>query len=38
MTNTSGKTGNDNSEYVVHEGQRIYVKPKALMTKHVSAE
>ena len=38
MTTTSGKTAADSSEWVMHEGVKILVKPKALMTKHVRAE
>jgi len=38
MTTTSGQTKADSSEYVMHEGVRILVKPKELMTKHASAE
>lgn len=38
MTTTSGQTKADSSEYVMHEGVRIYVKPKELMTKHVKED
>jgi hypothetical protein len=38
MTTTSGKTAKDSEEWQMHpDGVKIYVKPKALMTKHVSA-
>ena len=37
MTTTSGTKGGENTEYVMHEGVRIHVKPKALMTKHTPA-
>ena len=33
---TTGTRGAEDTEYVMHEGVRIYVKPKPLMTKHTS--